>query len=208
VRCSEGAYWSGCKLQAGQAWLFVHWHVHSFKLIARNPEPETRNQTLDQKSNNVMAEKKPRKIEIVNRRAQYEYEFLDVLEAGLVLQGTEIKSIRKGNANLSDAYCVFQPDGLYVRSMFIAEYENGTYANHETRRIRKLLLRKPELRKLERRVKERGLTIVPYKLYLSDRGLAKLEIALAQGKKTHDKRESIKEKDNKRELDRMKKVTK
>lgn len=178
--------------------------IRNQKSGIRNPESGIRNQ----KSNNVMAEKKPKTIEIVNRRARYEYEFLDVFEAGIVLQGTEIKSIRKGNANLSDAYCWFQPDGLYVRSMFIAEYENGTYANHETRRVRKLLLRKPELRKLERRVKERGLTIVPYKLYLSDRGLAKLEIALAQGKKTHDKRESIKEKDNKRELDRMKKIPK
>lgn len=175
-------------------------------LALRARQPETLFFDFGFKNKNIMAEKKPRKIEIVNRRAQYEYEFLDVLEAGIVLQGTEIKSIRKGNANLSDAYCVFQSDGLYVRSMFIAEYENGTYANHESRRIRKLLLRKPELRKLERRVKERGLTIVPYKLYLSDRGLAKLEIALAQGKKTHDKRESIKEKDNKRELDRMKKT--
>ncbi len=153
-----------------------------------------------------MAEKKKKTVEIVNRRAQFEYHFLDVFEAGIVLQGTEIKSIRAGNANLSDAYCVFQHGELYVRSMFIAEYEYGTYANHETRRMRKLLLRRPELRKLERRVKERGLTIVPYKLYLSERGMAKLEIALAQGKKTHDKRESIKEKDNKRDLERVKKI--
>ncbi len=153
-----------------------------------------------------MAEKKTKTVEIVNRRAQYEYHFLDVYEAGIVLQGTEIKAIRKGNANLSDAYCVFQHGDLYVRSMFIAEYEFGTYSNHDPRRMRKLLLRRPELRKLERRVKERGLTIVPYRLYLSDRGLAKLEIALAQGKKTHDKRESIKEKDHKRDLERVKKI--
>lgn len=153
-----------------------------------------------------MAEKKKKTVEIVNRKAQFEYQFLDVFEAGIVLQGTEIKSIRAGNANLSDAYCVFQHGELFVRSLFIAEYEFGTYANHETRRIRKLLLRRPELRKLERKVKERGLTIVPYKLYLSERGMAKLEIALAQGKKTHDKRESIKEKDNKRDLERVKKI--
>ena len=158
------------------------------------------------KKENIMAGNKPKTIEIVNRKAQYEYHFIDVYEAVIVLQGTEIKSIRKGNANLSDAYCVFQKGELFVRSMFIAEYEHGTYANHESRRIRKLLLRSGELRKLERKVKERGFTIVPYKLYLSERGMAKLEIALAQGKKTHDKRDSIKEKDNKREMDRMKKV--
>lgn len=153
-----------------------------------------------------MADKKRKTVEIVNRRAQYEYHFLELFEAGIVLQGTEIKSIRQGNANLSDAYCVFQHGDLYVRSMFIAEYEYGTYANHDPRRMRKLLLRRPELRKLERRVKERGLTIVPYRLYLSERGFAKLEIALAQGKKTHDKRETIKAKDQKRELDRSHKA--
>ncbi len=153
-----------------------------------------------------MAEKKRKTVEIVNRRAQYEYHFLELFEAGIVLQGTEIKAIRQGNANLSDAYCVFQQGDLYVRSMFIAEYEYGTYANHDPRRMRKLLLRRPELRKLERRVKERGLTIVPHRLYLSERGFAKLEIALAQGKKTHDKRETIKAKDQKRELDRSHKA--
>jgi SsrA-binding protein len=153
-----------------------------------------------------MAEKKTKTVEIVNRKAQYEYQFLDMFEAGIVLQGTEIKSIRKGNANLSDAYCVFQGSDLYVRSLFIAEYEFGNYANHDARRIRKLLLRRSELRKLERKVKERGLTIIPFRLYISERGLAKLEIALAQGKKTHDKRESIKEKDNKRDLERVKKI--
>ncbi len=153
-----------------------------------------------------MAEKKRKTVEIVNRRAQYEYHFLELFEAGIVLQGTEIKSIRQGNANLSDAYCVFQYGDLYVRSMFIAEYEYGTYANHDPRRMRKLLLRRPELRKLERRVKERGLTIVPSRLYLSERGFAKLEIALAQGKKTHDKRETIKARDQKRELDRSHKA--
>lgn len=153
-----------------------------------------------------VAEKKKKLVEIINRKAAYEYHFLDTFEAGIVLQGTEIKSIRNGNANLSDAYCIFQDGDLYVRSLFIAEYEFGTYANHDPRRVRRLLLRRPELRKLERRVKERGLTIVPYRLYLSERGLAKLEIVLAQGKKTHDKRESIKEKDNKRDMDRLKKV--
>lgn len=153
-----------------------------------------------------MAEKKPKKIEVVNRRAEYEYFFIDTYEAGIMLQGTEIKSIRNGNVNLTDAYCVFQNGELYVRSLFISEYKYGTYANHEPRRTRKLLLRKNELRKLEKKVKEKGFTIVPYKLYLTDRGFAKLEIVLAQGKKSYDKRETIKERENKRELDRIKKI--
>ncbi len=153
-----------------------------------------------------MGEKKQKKIEVVNRRAEYEYFLDDKYEAGLVLQGTEIKSIRKGNVNLTDAYCIFKDGELYVYSMYIKEYENGTYANHATRRNRKLLLRKNELRKIERKVKERGFTIIPYRLYMTDRGFAKLEIAVAQGKKSFDKRETIKEKDSKRELDRIKKM--
>ncbi|MDX1940597.1 MAG: SsrA-binding protein SmpB [Saprospiraceae bacterium] len=153
-----------------------------------------------------MAEKKQKKIEIVNRRAEFEYFLTDKYEAGIVLQGTEIKSIRQGQVNLSDSYCTFRNGELYVHSMFISEYEHGTYANHLARRTRKLLLRKTELRKLEKKVKERGYTIVPYRLYLTDRGFAKLEIALAQGKKSFDKRETIKEKDSRRELDRMKKI--
>ena len=119
--------------------------------------------------------------------------------------GTEIKSIRRSEANLKDAYCVFRKGELYVRSLFIAEYKFGNQFNHETRRMRKLLLKKGELRKLEKKVKERGFTIVPYRLFINERGLAKLEIALAQGKKVYDKRESIKARDNKRELDRVKK---
>lgn len=153
-----------------------------------------------------MAEKKQKTIEIVNRRARYEYAFIDTFEAGILLVGTEIKSIRKGNANLTDAYCFFRGGELFVKSMFIAEYEHGNVFNHETRRERKLLLRRTELRKLEKRVKERGFTIVPYRLYLTERGFAKLEIALVTGKKSFDKRESIKEKDSKRDLDRMKKM--
>lgn len=147
-----------------------------------------------------------KQIEIVNRRAKFEYHFVDTYEAGLVLQGTEIKSIRQGNANLSDAYCYFKDGELYIKSMYIAEYENGTYANHEARRTRKILLHRRELKKLERRVKEKGMTIVPYRLYLSDRGIAKLEIALTQGKKSYDKRQTIKERDSKREMSRMKKI--
>lgn len=145
--------------------------------------------------------------EVTNKRAEYEFMFLSNFEAGIMLQGTEIKSIRSGGSvNLSDAYCRFKEDGLYVMSMHISPYRHGTYNNHEARRERKLLLKKQELKKLQKRVKERGLTIVPYRLYFSDRGLVKLEIALGQGKKTHDKRQAIKEKDNKRSMARLNKM--
>lgn len=145
-------------------------------------------------------------IEIKNRRASFEYRFLQVYEAGIMLTGTEIKSIRKGSANLTDAFCVFKRGELFVRNLFIAEYELGTSYNHEPRRIRKLLLRQSELNKLERKVKERGFTIIPTRLYVNQRGFAKLEIALAQGKKSFDKRESLKAKDQSRDLDRIKKI--
>jgi len=150
--------------------------------------------------------KKKGKIEIVNRRAEFEYHFIDTFEAGIALLGTEIKSIRAGNANIKDAFCFFENGELYVKNMYIKEYAFATYFNHEARRARKLLLRKPELRKLEKKVKERGFTIVPYRLYFTERGFAKLEIALAQGKKSFDKRESIKEKDHQRDLARLKKI--
>lgn len=153
-----------------------------------------------------MAEKKPKKIEIVNRRASHEYFLTEKYEAGITLWGTEIKSIRSGKVNLTDAFCTFDHGELYIRSLFISEYENGTYSNHEPRRTRKLLLHGRELKKLERKVKEKGFTIIPYRMYLSERGFIKVEIALAQGKKTYDKRETIKDKDNKRELDRIKKI--
>ena len=153
-----------------------------------------------------MAEKKPKKIEIVNRRASHEYFLTEKYEAGITLWGTEIKSIRSGKVNLTDAFCTFDAGELYIRSLFISEYENGTYSNHEPRRTRKLLLRAKELKKLERKVKEKGFTLIPYRMYLSERGFIKVEIALAQGKKTFDKRETIKDKDNKRELDRIKKI--
>lgn len=153
-----------------------------------------------------MAKEKKPPVEIINRKAKFEYQFLDTFEAGIVLQGTEIKSIRRGQANLRDAYCVFKKGELYVRSLFIAEYAHGNQFNHDTRQPRKLLLRRTELRKLEKRVKERGFTIVPYRLYLTERGFAKLEIALAQGKKSYDKRDSIKQKDLKRDMDRVKRM--
>ena len=144
--------------------------------------------------------------EIVNRKAQFEYHFLQTFEAGLVLTGTEVKALRQGLANLNDAYCVFDHGHLIIKSMFIAEYDHGTIYNHDARRDRFLLMRKPELKKLLRRVEEKGLTIVPYRLYFSERGFAKIEIALAQGKKAYDKRDTMKERDQKRELDRLKKI--
>ena len=143
--------------------------------------------------------------EIVNRKARYEYQLLDSFEAGLVLTGTEVKSVKEGEANLADAYCLFEDGNLTLKSMFIAHYKFGTIHNHETRRDRRLLLRKTELKKMERRVTEKGMTIVPYKLYFSERGFIKIELYLAVGKKTYDKRESIKERQNKRDLDRIKK---
>lgn len=142
---------------------------------------------------------------IVNRKAKFEYQLLDSFEAGLVLTGTEVKSVKEGNANLSDAYCIFENGNLTLKSMFIAHYKFGTIHNHETRRDRRLLLRKTELKKMERRVTEKGMTIVPYKLYFSERGFIKIELFLATGKKAYDKRESIKERQNKRDLDRIKK---
>lgn len=147
-----------------------------------------------------------KKIEVSNRRASYEYEFIDEVTAGIMLTGTEIKSIRTGNVNLRDAYCVFSKEELYVRSMFIAEYKEANQFNHEERRTRKLLLKKKELSKWAKKAKEKGFTIVPVRLFLNERGIAKLDIALAQGKKVHDKRESIKQKENKRSLDRAKKM--
>lgn len=147
-----------------------------------------------------------KKIEVSNRRASYEYEFIDEVTAGIMLTGTEIKSIRTGNVNLRDAYCVFSKEELYIRSMFIAEYKEANQFNHEERRTRKLLLKKKELSKWAKKAKEKGFTIVPVRLFLNERGIAKLDIALAQGKKVHDKRESIKQKENKRSLDRAKKM--
>ncbi len=143
--------------------------------------------------------------ETVNKKARYEYQFIDNYEAGIQLLGTEIKSIRAGHVNLNDAYCLFKDGELTIRSLYIKEYAFGSHENHEARRTRKLLLKKKELQKLEKKVKERGFTIVPYRLYINERGFAKLEIALAQGKKAYDKRDSIKQKDQKRDLDRMKK---
>ncbi len=142
-------------------------------------------------------------IEIKNKRASYEYFLSDQLTAGIVLSGTEIKSIRMGKANISDAYGTFINGELYIKNMFIAEYAMGSFNRHETRTERKLLLNKRELKKYEIKTKERGFTIIPTLLFINDKGLAKLEIALAKGKHQYDKRNSIKDKDQQRDLDRM-----
>lgn len=143
-------------------------------------------------------------INIKNRQASYEYELLDRYVAGLVLQGTEVKSIREGKVNLQDGYCYFNNAELFVRGINITPYAQGTHYNHDSTRERKLLLKRSELKKLEGKMEEKGLTLVPTRLFINDRGFAKLEIALAKGKKLHDKRESIKERDAKRELNKMK----
>jgi SsrA-binding protein len=142
-------------------------------------------------------------INIKNKRASFEYHLLDKYVAGLQLLGTEIKSIREGKANINDSFCSFFDDGLYIRNMHIAEYSFGSFYNHEAKRDRKLLLTKKELKKLKEKGEERGFTIVPLRIFINERGYAKIEIALAQGKKDFDKRETIKERDTKRELDRV-----
>ena len=143
-------------------------------------------------------------VNIRNRQASYEYELLDKLVCGMVLKGTEIKSIREGKVNLQDGFCYFNNGELFVKGITINVYAQGTHYNHEAARERKLLLKKPELRRLEGKSEEKGLTLIPVRLFINDRGYAKLEIALAKGKKLYDKRQSIKEKDVKRELSRIK----
>lgn len=143
-------------------------------------------------------------INIRNRQASFEFELLDKYVAGLVLMGTEIKSIREGKVNLQDGYCYFNKGELFVKGINITPYAQGTHYNHEAQRERKLMLKRMELKKLERKVDEKGLTLVPVRLFINDRGYAKMEIALARGKKVHDKRENIKERDAKRELNRLK----
>lgn len=142
--------------------------------------------------------KKKSDIEIKNRRASFDYEFVETYTAGIVLTGTEIKSIRAGKASLVESYCYFNGGELYVKNMHIAEYWWGSWGKHDPRRDRKLLLTHKELIKLQRAVKEKGLTIIAVKLFIADNGYAKLLIALARGKKVYDKRESIKERDLRR----------
>ena len=143
-------------------------------------------------------------VHIRNRKASYEFSFIDTYTAGMQLQGTEIKSIREGKVNIQDAFCYFKREELFVKQMHISPYAQGTHYNHVSDRERKLLLNKKELEKLNAKSQEKGFSIIPTRLFINDQGIAKLEIALAKGKKLHDKRDSIKERDTKRELDSMK----
>lgn len=148
-------------------------------------------------------------INIQNKKARFLYELLDTFTAGIVLTGTEIKSIRDSKASIAESFCEFNEQGeLFVINMTIEEYTYGTYYNHRPKAERKLLLNKKELKKLQKEVQNTGLTIVPLKLFINDKGYAKLNIALAKGKKLYDKRETIKDRDNKRNLDRIKKIYK
>jgi SsrA-binding protein len=142
-------------------------------------------------------------INIKNKRASHDYEFLEKYVAGIVLTGTEIKSIKAGKASLVDSYCYFHEKELYIKGMHVSEYWWGTYNNHDPRRDRKLLLQRKELNKLQRKSEEKGLTIIAYRMFINERGLAKVEIALARGKQDFDKREDIKKRDAKREMDRF-----
>jgi SsrA-binding protein len=143
-------------------------------------------------------------INIKNRQAFFNYEIIDKLVAGMALRGTEIKSIREGKVNLQDGFCYINRNEVFVKGISILPYTEGSYLNHESGRERKLLLKKSEIQKLEAKVDQKGYTLIPTRLFINDRGIAKLEIAVGKGKKLHDKREGIKERDMKRELNRVK----
>ena len=146
-------------------------------------------------------------VNIKNRKARFEYEILDRLVAGIVLAGTEIKAIREGKASIAESFCEFNEQGeMFVINMTVQEYSHATYFNHQPKQSRKLLLNRRELKKWEREVNKAGLTVVPLRLFTNEKGFAKLEIALAKGKKTYDKREVIKDRDNKKNLARIKKA--
>lgn len=142
-------------------------------------------------------------MDIRNRSAFYEYYIDDKYVAGVVLTGTEVKSLRAGKASFNDAYCLFLKDELYIRSLHIAEYSHGTNNNHDPVRERKLLLTKKELKKIQARIKEKGYTLIPLRIFMNEKNLVKMEIGLAKGKKLHDKRESIKQRDTDREIKRF-----
>ena len=149
---------------------------------------------------------KQTQIYIKNRRASFDYELLEKFTAGIVLYGTEIKSIRESKVSLTDSYCLMDKGELWVKGMHIAEYKLGNFYNHSALRDRKLLLTRKELKKIERVVKESGLTIVPTSMFINDKGLAKLNISIARGKKNYDKRQSLKAKEDKRQIDRALKL--
>ena len=142
------------------------------------------------------------KVEIKNKKAKFEFEFVETFTAGIQLYGTEIKSIRNNKASISEAYAVMVKNELFIRNMYVADYENGGHFNHESKRDRKLLLNKLELSKINKKIKNKGLTIIPTRLFISNNGWAKMNIAVAKGKKIYDKREDLKTKDIKREIDR------
>ncbi len=142
-------------------------------------------------------------VNILNKRARFEYELLEELEAGIVLTGTEIKSLRSSKASITESFCQFIDSELYIINMSIDEYKLGTFYNHKSKRERKLLLHKRELQKFEKKLKDVGNTIIPLKLYINDNGLAKVRIAVGRGKKLFDKRQSIKDRESKRNLDRV-----
>ena len=144
------------------------------------------------------------KVNIKNRKASFEYEFIQKYTAGIILVGTEIKSIRANKASISDAYCVIIDSEVIIKNLHISEYKYASFSNHEPKRERKLLLNKQEINKIKSRVQEKGFALVPIRLFINDKGIAKLEIAVAKGKKIYDKRESIKEKDIKRNIEREK----
>ena len=146
--------------------------------------------------------KRTSEIKIRNKKATFLYELVETFTAGIQLLGTEVKSIRAGKASLTETYCSFVDNELYLRNMHINEYELGGYTNHEPRRDRKLLLTRKELKKLEKKMKEKGFTIVPLSMYFTEKGIVKVDIALARGKQQFDKRQDIKNRDTKRELDR------
>jgi SsrA-binding protein len=146
------------------------------------------------------------RINIRNKKAYFDFEILEKLVAGMELTGTEIKSIRKGKASLADCYCFFKNNELWVKGMRISEYDQGSYNNHDPYRDRRLLLNRNELNRFEKRVREKGFTMVALRLFINENNLAKLEIALARGKKEYDKRETIRQKDLKRDMERMGKI--
>lgn len=143
-------------------------------------------------------------IQIKNKKASFEFSFLDKYEAGIMLKGTEIKSLREGKASIQEAYCFFRKNELYVKGLHISPYTQASFFTHESARDRKLLLKKKEIEKLKQKSEEKSLTIIPLRFYINSRGLAKVEIALAKGKKLYDKRDDLKKKDQKRELEKIK----
>lgn len=143
------------------------------------------------------------KINIRNKKASFEYAFIDKYVAGIQLSGTEIKSIRDSKASINEAYCFVSNNEVFIKNMHIAVYEAGSYNNHDPKRDRKLLLNKTEIKKIEKKLKDKGLTLIPLALFINEKGLAKIEIAIAKGKKLYDKRESLKEQDSKRMIGRL-----